>query len=44
VATVALVDDHFNRETSRATEAAGLKIIEVRQKLFGIVNLIVCRA
>ena len=43
VATVALVDDHFNRETSWAAEAAGLKIIEVRQKLFGIVNLIVCR-
>jgi ubiquinone/menaquinone biosynthesis C-methylase UbiE len=40
--TVALVDDHFNRETAKAAEDAGLRMIEVRGKLFGIFNLIVC--
>ena len=42
VLTVALIDDHFNRETARAAEIAGLRIIEVRQKFFGILNLILC--
>jgi ubiquinone/menaquinone biosynthesis C-methylase UbiE len=40
--TVALVEDHFNRETARIAERAGLKILEVRRKASGIVNLIVC--
>ena len=40
--TVALIEDHFNRETAKLVEKAGLKITEVRQKAFGIVNLIVC--
>jgi ubiquinone/menaquinone biosynthesis C-methylase UbiE len=40
--TVALIEDHFNRETAELAEKAGLKILEVRQKAFGIVNLIVC--
>ncbi len=43
VFTVALIEDHFNRETARAAEAAGLKIVEVRKKAAGIVNLITCR-
>ena len=41
-ATVALVDDHFNRQTAKTAKNTGLKIIEVREKLFGIFNLIVC--
>jgi ubiquinone/menaquinone biosynthesis C-methylase UbiE len=41
--TVAVIDDHFNRRTPRLAEAAGLKVLEVRSKAFGIVNLIVCR-
>lgn len=40
-ATVAIADDHFNRRTSQIAEDAGLKLIEVRKKLGGIVNLIV---
>ena len=40
--TVALIEDHFNRQTAKLAENAGLKILEVKQKAFGIVNLIVC--
>jgi len=40
--TVALIEDHFNRETVKIAEKSGLKILEVREKAFGIVNLIVC--
>ena len=40
--TVALIEDHFNRETAKLAENAGLKILEVRKKAFGIVNLIIC--
>lgn len=43
VLTVAVMDDHFNRRTARLAEAAGLKVLEVRSKALGIVNLIVCR-
>ena len=42
VFTVALFDDHFNRRTSELAEASGLRIIEVKPKAFGIVNLIIC--
>lgn len=42
VLTVALIDDHFNRQTAATAEAAGLKILEVRKKAGGAVNLIVC--
>lgn len=42
VLTVALIEDHFNRRTAQLAEDAGLKIIEVKRKAFGIVNLIVC--
>lgn len=41
-ATVALAGDHFNRETARIAESAGLKMVEVRKKMASIVNLIVC--
>jgi ubiquinone/menaquinone biosynthesis C-methylase UbiE len=40
--TVALMEDHFNRETAKLAENSGLKILEVKEKAFGIVNLIVC--
>lgn len=40
--TVALIDDHFNRRTARSAEEAGLKIVEIREKAIGILNLIVC--
>jgi len=42
--TVAMADDHFNRETVEIAESAGLEIIEVRKKMASIVNLIVCKA
>ncbi len=41
-ATLALADDHFNRETAKLAADSGLKIVEVRKKLGTIVNLIVC--
>jgi ubiquinone/menaquinone biosynthesis C-methylase UbiE len=40
--TVRLIEDHFNRQTANLAENAGLKILEVRQKAFGVINLIVC--
>jgi len=40
--TVALIEDHFNRRTAKLAENAGLKILEINPKAFGIVNLIVC--
>lgn len=40
--TVALIEDHFNRKTANLVENVGLKVIEVKQKAFGIVNLIIC--
>ena len=41
--TVALFDDHFNRRTAEEAERAGLRIVRVERRLFGIVQLIVCR-
>lgn len=43
-ATVALADDHFNRRTAALAETAGFEIVEVRKKLAGVVNLIVCES
>jgi ubiquinone/menaquinone biosynthesis C-methylase UbiE len=40
--TVALIEDHFNRRTAEIAEKSGLKVLEVKRKAFGIVNLIVC--
>ena len=41
--SLALAEDHFNRRTAQTAGESGLDVIEVRRKLFGIVNLIVCR-
>ena len=41
ILTVALIEDYFNRETAKIAERAGLKILEIKQKAFGIVNLII---
>ncbi|MEO7673918.1 MAG: class I SAM-dependent methyltransferase [Pyrinomonadaceae bacterium] len=40
--TERLIQDHFNRETAKLAEESGLKLIEVRRKARGAVNLIVC--
>lgn len=40
--TTALIEDHFNRETANIAESSGLKVLKIREKAFGIVNLIVC--
>lgn len=42
VLTVAVFEDHFNRQTAKIAADSGLKILEIRQKAFGAVNLIVC--
>src|SRR5690606_8754499 len=41
--SVALIDDHFNRRTAELAAAAGLEVVEVRSRLKGAVNLIICR-
>jgi ubiquinone/menaquinone biosynthesis C-methylase UbiE len=43
VLTVALFDDHFNRQTALEAKRAGLQLQGVERRAFGIVNLIVCR-
>lgn len=40
--TSSLIEDHFNRQTAQIAEKSGLKILQVKEKAFGIVNLIVC--
>ena len=40
--TSRLIGNHFNRRTAKLAEDAGLKVVEIRKKMFGIVNLIVC--
>lgn len=42
--TVTFFDDHFNRRTAELAERSGLRILEVRKKAFGIINLVVCEA
>lgn len=42
VLTVAFFEDHFNRQTAKLAEESGLKIVDVKSKAFGIVNLIIC--
>lgn len=42
IATVTAMEDHFNRRTADLAAASGLNVIEVRRKLAGAVNLIVC--
>jgi ubiquinone/menaquinone biosynthesis C-methylase UbiE len=41
--TVPLFDDHLNRRTAAAAESAGLNIVDVTQRAFGIINLITCK-
>jgi SAM-dependent methyltransferase len=40
--SMALIEDCFNRQTPKIAEKSGLKILEVKEKGFGIFNLIVC--
>lgn len=40
--TAPLIEDHFNRRTARLAEESGLKVVEVKKKAIGIVNLIIC--
>jgi ubiquinone/menaquinone biosynthesis C-methylase UbiE len=40
--SVLLIEDHFNRQTAKLAANAGLKVLEIKPKAFGIVNLIVC--
>ncbi|CAN5337326.1 methyltransferase domain-containing protein [soil metagenome] len=40
--TMLLIEDCFNRQTAKIAENAGLKVLEIKEKAFGIVNLIVC--
>jgi len=41
--TTRLAEDHFNRRTAQTAEMCGLEIVEIRKKMAGIVNLIVCK-
>jgi ubiquinone/menaquinone biosynthesis C-methylase UbiE len=40
--TAKYFEDHFNRETAKTVAASGLNVLEVRKKLGGTVNLIIC--
>ena len=40
--TVPTFEDHFNRRTADLAADAGLKVLEVRRKFAGIINLIIC--
>lgn len=41
--TVPLFDDHFNRRTASGAQLAGLGVMQVEERLLGVINLIVCR-
>ena len=41
--TVPLFNDHFNRRTANAAQAAGLEVLKIEKSLLGIINLIACR-
>lgn len=43
ILTVALFDDHFNRRTADEARRAGLRVVRVERRFFGIVEIIVCR-
>lgn len=40
--TVKAIEDHFNRRTADIAADSGLKVVEVRRKLGGVINLIIC--
>jgi ubiquinone/menaquinone biosynthesis C-methylase UbiE len=42
VFTVRLIEDHFNRRTAKLAADSGLKVLELKKKAFGTINLIVC--
>jgi ubiquinone/menaquinone biosynthesis C-methylase UbiE len=37
-----IAEDHFNRRTAEIAQSSGLQVSEVRPKMAGIVNLIIC--
>ena len=41
--TVPLFADHMNRRTAELAASAGLEVVEVKRKAWGIINLITCR-
>ena len=41
--SVRLFDDHGNRRTAKIVSEAGFEILDVKSRLFGIINLIKCR-
>ncbi|SRR6266496_1255697 len=41
--SVPLLDDHVNRRTANEARAVGLLLVQVEKRLWGIMNLIVCR-
>lgn len=43
VVTTALIEDHFNRETAKIAAGSGFRVVEIRTKAAGAVNLIVCQ-
>ncbi|HEX8476236.1 MAG TPA: methyltransferase domain-containing protein [Pyrinomonadaceae bacterium] len=43
ILTVALLDDHFNRQTAEEAHRAGLELLRVERHAFGIIQIIVCR-
>ena len=43
ILTVALFEDHFNRQTADEARHAGLKLVRVDRRVLGVVNIIVCR-
>lgn len=43
LATTALIDDHFNRQTARTAEECGLELVDVQQSFAGVINIINCR-
>ena len=43
VFTTRLWDDHVNRRTAKMVSEAGLEVVDVKSRLFGIINLIKCR-
>jgi ubiquinone/menaquinone biosynthesis C-methylase UbiE len=42
ILTTRLFDDHFNRRSADLARESGLKVVEVREKALGAVNLIIC--
>ena len=43
ILTVALFDDHFNRRTADQATRAGLQLLSIERRAFGIINIIVLK-